>query len=100
MGRACNTNGEPGTHEGFPVGKPEGNRPLRRPRRRWEDNIKMDLREIGRCCMDWITYDLRRRPVEGSCEHGNESSGSIKCCKILIITERLAASQEGLSSMN
>jgi len=29
------------------VGKPEGNRPLGRPRRRWEDNIKMDLREVG-----------------------------------------------------
>jgi hypothetical protein len=29
------------------VGKPEGKRPLGRPRRRWEDNIKMDLREIG-----------------------------------------------------
>jgi len=29
------------------VGKPEGTRPLRRPRRRWEDNIKMDLREVG-----------------------------------------------------
>jgi len=29
------------------VGKPEGKRPLRRPRRRWEDNIKMDLREVG-----------------------------------------------------
>ena len=29
------------------VGKPEGNRPLERPRRRWEDNIKMDLREVG-----------------------------------------------------
>jgi hypothetical protein len=29
------------------VGKPEGKRPLRRPRRRWVDNIKMDLREIG-----------------------------------------------------
>jgi hypothetical protein len=29
------------------VGKPEGNRPLERPRRRWEDGIKMDLREIG-----------------------------------------------------
>jgi hypothetical protein len=29
------------------VGKPEGNTPLGRPRRRWEDNIKMDLREIG-----------------------------------------------------
>ena len=29
------------------VGKPEGKRPLRRPRRRWEDNIKMDLQEVG-----------------------------------------------------
>jgi hypothetical protein len=29
------------------VRRPEGERPLRRPRRRWEDNIKMDLREIG-----------------------------------------------------
>ena len=36
------------------VGKPEGKRPLRRPRRRWEDNIKMDLQEVGCGGMDWI----------------------------------------------
>jgi hypothetical protein len=36
------------------VGKPEGNRPLGRPRRRCEDNIRMDLREIGWGSMDWI----------------------------------------------
>jgi hypothetical protein len=36
------------------VGKPEGKRPLGRPRRRWEDNIKMDLQEVGRGSMDWI----------------------------------------------
>jgi hypothetical protein len=36
------------------VGKPEGKRPLGRPRRRWVDNIKMDLREIGWSCRDWI----------------------------------------------
>jgi hypothetical protein len=36
------------------VGKPEGKRPLRRPRCRWEDNIKMDLREIGWEGVDWI----------------------------------------------
>ena len=36
------------------VGKPEGNRSLRRPRRRWEDNIKMDLQEEGCGGMDWI----------------------------------------------
>ena len=36
------------------VGKPEGKRPLGRPRRRWEDNIKMDLQEIGGGCGDWM----------------------------------------------
>ena len=36
------------------VGKPEGKRPLRRQRRRWEDNIKMDLQEVGRGCGDWM----------------------------------------------
>jgi hypothetical protein len=36
------------------VGKPEGERPLGRPRRRWVDNIKIDLREIGWDGMDWI----------------------------------------------
>jgi len=36
------------------VGKPEGKRPLGRPRRRWEDNIKMDLQEAGCEGMDWI----------------------------------------------
>jgi hypothetical protein len=36
------------------VGKPEGKRPLRRPRSRWEDNIKMELQEVGCGGMDWI----------------------------------------------
>ena len=36
------------------VGKPEGKRPLGRPRRRWEDNIKMDLQEMGCGSVDWI----------------------------------------------
>jgi hypothetical protein len=36
------------------VGKPEGKRPLGRPRRRWVDNVKMDLRGIGWGGMDWI----------------------------------------------
>ena len=36
------------------VGKPEGKRPLGRPRRRWEDNIKTDLQEVGRSCGDWM----------------------------------------------
>ena len=36
------------------VGKPEGKRPLGRPRRRWEDNIRMDLQEVGLGYEDWI----------------------------------------------
>jgi hypothetical protein len=36
------------------VRKPEGKRPLGRPRCRWEGNIKMDIQEVGCGCMDWI----------------------------------------------
>jgi len=36
------------------VGKPEGKRPLGRPRRRWENNIKMNLQKVGCGSMDWI----------------------------------------------
>ena len=36
------------------VGKPDGKRPLGRPRRRWEDNIKKDLQEVGMGCGDWM----------------------------------------------
>jgi hypothetical protein len=49
------------------VGKPEGKRPLGRPRHRWVDNIKKDLREIGWCGMDWVDLaqdrDQWRAPV-------------------------------------
>ena len=50
MGWTCGTyGGRRGVHKVL-VGKPEG----KRPRRRWEDNIKMDLREVGRFCGDWM----------------------------------------------
>jgi hypothetical protein len=42
------------------VGKPEGRRPLGRPRRRWEDGIRMDLREIGLGGVDWIRLSRDR----------------------------------------
>ena len=42
------------------VGKPEGKTPLGRPRSRWEDNIKMDLQEVGSGSMDWIELDWDR----------------------------------------
>jgi hypothetical protein len=47
MGWACGTHGRGRkVYRGF-LGKPEGKRPLERPRRRWDDGIKIDLREIG-----------------------------------------------------
>jgi hypothetical protein len=48
MGRACSTHGEKKNTYRILVGKPEGKRPVERPRRNWEDNIKINLREIGR----------------------------------------------------
>jgi hypothetical protein len=45
------------------VGKPEGKRPLKRPRRRWEDGIKMGLREIG--CRGWSAFTWLRRGIVG-----------------------------------
>jgi hypothetical protein len=61
------------------VGKPEGRRPLGRPRRRWEDHIKIDLREIG-WGIDWINLAQDR---DNSCECGDERSGCIKCGEYL-----------------
>ena len=62
------------------MGKPEGKRPLGKHRRRWEDNIKMDLQEIGCRCMDCIELapdtDRWRALV-------NEPYGSIKCGEFL-----------------
>ena len=54
MGRACGTYGEDrGVHIVL-VGKPEGKRPLGRPRRRWKNNIKIDLQQVGGGRGDWI----------------------------------------------
>jgi hypothetical protein len=46
--------GEKKNSYGILLGKPEGKRPLGEPRRRWVDNIKIGVREIGWDCMDWI----------------------------------------------
>jgi hypothetical protein len=57
------------------VGKPEGKRPLGRPRRRWEDGIRMDLREIGWVSVDWIQLAQDRDRWGGFGEYGDEPSG-------------------------
>jgi len=66
----------------FLVGKPEGRRPLGRPRRRWVDNIKMDLQEVGCGYMVWIGL-AQDRQVADTCECGNEPSVSVKCGEFL-----------------
>jgi hypothetical protein len=54
IGRACSTHREKrNAYKDF-VGKPEGKRPLGRPKRRWEDNINMDLKEIRWVGMNWF----------------------------------------------
>jgi hypothetical protein len=60
------------------VGRPEGRRRLERPRRRWEDNITMDLLEVGCGGMAWIELTQDRDRWQ-TCECGNEPLGSMKC---------------------
>jgi hypothetical protein len=59
------------------VGRPEGKRPPGRPRRRWEDNIKLDFREIGIDEANWIQL-AQNRVQWRDCEHDDEPSGSVK----------------------
>ena len=54
MGGACSTYGERRGVYRVLVGKSEGRKPLGRPWPRWEDNIRMDLREVGCGCVDWV----------------------------------------------
>jgi hypothetical protein len=69
MGGACVVHAMMRVAYDILVGRPEGRRPLGRPRRIWEDNIKMNLREIGFGYVDWIhwTQDRdRRRALENT----------------------------------
>jgi hypothetical protein len=52
IGKACSTNGEDNAYR-ISIGKPKEKKPLRRPRSRWVDNIKTNLRELEWCGMDW-----------------------------------------------
>jgi hypothetical protein len=82
MGGACSADegGERGVYRVL-VGKPEVKRPLGRPRRRWEDNIRMDLLEVGCGGMNWIGLDQDK--VAGTCGCDNDPSGSVKCREFL-----------------
>jgi hypothetical protein len=61
------------------VGRREGKRPLGRPRRRWVDNIRKHLGEVGWGDEDWIGLAQEKNRWGSSCECGNELSGSMKC---------------------
>jgi hypothetical protein len=82
MDRSCRTNVKTRNAYRILVGKPEEKRQLRRPRRRWMDSMKMDLRQWGGGCgLD--RSGLGWGPVEVFREHCNETSGSIKCWDFL-----------------
>ena len=90
--------GEGGTYSAL-VGKPEGNRLLEGPRRRWEDGIKTDLKEI-----DWDARALAwsgsgNGQVAGYCERGREPWGSVKCGETCWIVEGRLDFQLGLRSV-
>jgi len=80
------------------VGKPEGKRQLGRPRRRWEDNIKMDLQEVGCGGKDWIELaqgrDRWQALVSAVINLRVSLIGGISC-----LAENRLASQERLCSM-
>jgi hypothetical protein len=68
------------------MGRPDGKRPVRSPRQRRDNNIKMDIQEVGRGGMDCID-------LAGSCGCGNEPLGSIKCGEF----SRLAVNISGMT---
>ena len=67
----------------FLLGKPEGRRPMWRPRRRWVDNIRMDLQEVGCGCMDWIGLAQDRDRWRTLVSAVMNLRGSVKCGEFL-----------------
>jgi hypothetical protein len=64
------------------VGRPEGEILLGRPRSRWENNIKMDLREVG--SRHWLdSFGTGQEEMAGACECANELPDFIKCREFL-----------------
>jgi hypothetical protein len=91
-------NGEKGKANRILMWRPEGKRPLGRPRRRWVDDAKLDLREIGWDDMDWIhlAYD---REQWRAFVNTVINLGLHKILGNSWVAERLEASQEDLNSM-
>jgi hypothetical protein len=100
MGGPCSTDGVEEVRVWIIGGKARGKkRPLGRPRRRWADNIRMDLGEVGWGDVDWIGLAQDRN---SSCEFGIEPSGSMKCWETIewpnIVASRLVLSSIELVS--
>jgi hypothetical protein len=81
------------------VGKPEGKRPLGRPRRRWEDNIKMYVQEVGGGCGDWMELAQARDGWRALVSTVKNLRVPYNAGKFLVSCEDWSASQEGLCSM-
>ena len=83
IGGACSANRDRKCVFRVLVGKREGKRPLDRPRRGWEDNIKMDFQEVGCEDMDWIELAQDRERWRALMNAVMNSVGSIKCLVFL-----------------
>jgi len=83
MGGACSAYGEEERLYRGLVGKSEGKRPLVRPRRGWEDNIKMDLQEVGCGGVDWIEMAQDRDRWRALVNAVMNLRGYIKCGEFL-----------------
>jgi hypothetical protein len=68
------------------VRRPKGKRPVGRPRCRWEDNIKLDFREIEINGANWVQLAQDRVQWQAFCEHSDEPSGSIKKAVYFLIS--------------
>jgi hypothetical protein len=83
MGMAFGTYGKKRSAHRILVGKPERKRPLRRPGRRWVDNIEMDIRKIGCNGTDWIDLAQDRDQLKALANTVMNHRGSIKCLDTL-----------------
>jgi hypothetical protein len=78
------------------VGRLKGKSTHRRPRRKWEDNIKTDVRKSKVGGFGLVSSDSGYGTVAGSCEHGNETSGYIKGREFLTRWETITFSRRTL----